>query len=493
MSGGSGQPGLARELGLRDVVLLYAVAAVSLQWLSTAAQTGPASLMLWLLALLAYFVPSGLAVMELSSRYDGEGGLYIWIKQAFGEGHGFVAAWCYVVSNLVFFPTLLLFVAGCAGHVAALAWPGIGESLLFQAAVSLGVLWLVVGVNIVGLKVAKRLTNACALAMGMVLCLLVGAALLCAVRWGSATTFAGQLVPDLSEPLLVKSFATMMFALVGLELAPLMGSEIRESHRVIPRAIIIAGALIASFYLLGTLALLVALPAQHIGSIAGIPEAVTAVAERLDLAPWGVAVTALMVLASIGVLAAWVAASVRLPYVVGIERQLPAALGRLHPRWHTPHVALLASGVITSALVLLALAGASVGDAYQVLVDMTVTLTFIPIAYMFAALAVLRWRASGTGPAGVMLVPGGRLGLVLVCGSGLLSTLVAIGCALAPPTDGDIRLFYAKVLGGCVAFLGLGLVLRACQGRQIVQQRFLLAPQPVDLDRNRRNSISTTG
>lgn len=482
MSTGYSQPGLVRVLGLRDVVLMYAIAAVSLQWLSTAAQTGPASLMLWILALLAYFVPSGLAVMELSSRYDGEGGLYVWIKQAFGEGHAFVAGWCYVVSNLVFFPTLLLFVAGCAGHLATLAWPGIGENSLFQGAVSLGVLWLVVGVNIVGLEVAKRLTNVCALAMGLVLCLLVGAALLCALRWGSATTFSGQLMPDLGNPVLVKSFATMMFALVGLELAPLMGSEIHEPRRVIPRAIVIAGVLIAGFYLLGTLALLVTLPAQQIGSIAGIPEAVTAVAERLGLAGWGMAVTALMVLASIGVLAAWVAASVRLPYVVGIDRQLPAALGRLHPRWQTPHVALLASGMVTSVLVLLALAGATVGDAYQVLVDMTVTLTFIPIAYMFAAFAVLRWGCGCQDSTGVMRVPGGRLGLMLVCTSGLLSTLVAIGCALAPPAEGDLLLFYAKVLGGCVMFVGLGLVLRARQERPLPRDRLSLSTQPADFD-----------
>lgn len=449
---------LPRVLGLRDVVLLYAIAVVSLQWLSTAAQIGPASLLLWLLALLVFFVPSGLAVMELSSRYDGEGGLYIWVKHAFGDVHGFVAGWAYVVSNLVFFPTLLLFIAGIASHAGAAVWPGLGDSAVFNGAVSLVVLWLVIGVNLVGLKHAKRMTNICALVMGAVLAILVAAALVCALRFGSATEFAGHLLPDVADPALVKSFATMMFALVGLELAPLMGSEIREPRRVIPRAIVGAGGLIVAFYLLGTSALLVALPKERIETIAGIPEAVVVIAERLGVPFLGPLLALLMALASAGVLAAWIAGSVRLPYVVGIDRHLPAALGRLHPRWHSPHVALLTSGAITTALVLLALAGSTVGDAYQMLVDMTVALTFIPIAYMFIALPVLRARHGGERP-GLLRVPGGRVGVAIVSGLGLSSTLVAIGCALVPPAGGNTLIFYAKVLGGCAVFLGLGLTL----------------------------------
>src|ERR1700750_1356665 len=95
---------LRRELGLRDVILLYAIAVVSLQWLSTSALLGPGSLALWLCAVLGFFIPSGLAVMEMHSRCPGEGGLYIWVKEAFGDVHAFITGWCYVVSNFVFFP-----------------------------------------------------------------------------------------------------------------------------------------------------------------------------------------------------------------------------------------------------------------------------------------------------------------------------------------------------------------------------------------------------
>ncbi len=301
--------------------------------------------------------------------------------------------------------------------------------------------------------------------MGAVLAVLVVAALCSAWRDGSASGFRGHMLPDLADPVLVKSFATMMFALAGLELAPMMGSEIRDARRTIPRAIVAAGTLVAAFYLLGTTALLIALPREDIGSIAGIADAVSAIAGRLGVPLLGPLLTLLMALASVGVLAAWVAGSARLPYAVGIDHHLPQALARLHPRWRTPHVALLTMGAITSILVVLALAGSSVGDAYQLLVDTTVVLTFVPIAYMFLALPVLRARRIGDGPL-VLRVAGGRAGLAAVTALGLGSTLVAVGCALVPPAGAAAAVYLAKVLGGCAVFLLLGGVVFRLQARR---------------------------
>ena len=103
---------LHRTLGVTDLVFLYIAAILGIRWLSTAAQMGPSSLVLWLLAVVIFFIPSGLTVMELSSRDSGEGGIYLWAKTAFGEQHGFIVGWTYWVNNLFYFPGLLLFIAG---------------------------------------------------------------------------------------------------------------------------------------------------------------------------------------------------------------------------------------------------------------------------------------------------------------------------------------------------------------------------------------------
>ena len=447
--------GLQRVLGLRDVVLLYAIAIVSPQWLSTAAQAGAASLGLWVLALVVFFIPCGFAVMEMNSRYAGEGGLYVWVKQAFGDLNGFIVGWCYVVSNLVFFPVVLLFLTAAVAY--AVAAPGLKESYAFNAVLSLSVLWFVVGVNVVGLARAKWIPNAGAVVMGVVLAVLATAAITLERRFGSATSFWGALVPDIADPALVKSFATMMLALVGFELAPLMGAEIREPRRVIPRAIVLSGLLIVAFYLVGTWALLAALPREQIEALSGVPDAIGTIADRLGIPALGPIASLLMAIASVGVLAAWVTGGVRMPYVVGVDRYLPPALGRLHPRWRTPFVALVVVGVLTTVLVLLALAGSTVGEAYQVLVDMTIILTFIPLVYLFAALPAL--RAKGVGERGnVLRIPGGTAGIALVTTLGLASTLLSIVFALMPPERGSTPMFYVKVLSGCAVFLGIGLV-----------------------------------
>src|ERR1700704_5593200 len=113
---------LRRALGTFDLVLLNIVTIIGLRWLSTAAQIGPSSLTLWGLALLTFFIPSALAVLELSSRIPHEGGLYQWTTAALGDMHGFLAGWIFRLSNLVFFPSLLLFATGVFLHVGGPSW-----------------------------------------------------------------------------------------------------------------------------------------------------------------------------------------------------------------------------------------------------------------------------------------------------------------------------------------------------------------------------------
>src|SRR5579863_283814 len=102
---------LKRELGLRDLVLFYVVSGLSLRWIATAAATGPSALGVWLLAWLGFFLPLAGCVLELSSRYSAEGGLYVWTQEAFGPFPAFMSAWTYWMSNLPYFPAVLFFAA----------------------------------------------------------------------------------------------------------------------------------------------------------------------------------------------------------------------------------------------------------------------------------------------------------------------------------------------------------------------------------------------
>src|SRR5262245_35768104 len=101
-------PTLVRGLKLRDLVLFNLVAALVLGLLGTTATSGPGSFVMWLIASVCFCIPQGVAVIELSSRFPKEGGIYFWTKRALGEGHGFLCGWCYWINNVLYYPNLLI-------------------------------------------------------------------------------------------------------------------------------------------------------------------------------------------------------------------------------------------------------------------------------------------------------------------------------------------------------------------------------------------------
>ena len=462
-------PVLHRVLGFRDLVLLNIAAVVGLRWLSTAAQIGPSSLGLWSLALLVFFLPLALAVLELSSRLPGEGGLYLWSKAAFGDLHGFIAGWCYWISNMVFFPTLLLFLAGISVYIAGDRWLPLAGSAVYNSVYCLAALWAATILNIFGLERARWLQNIGGIAIWLTTALILLAAGVAWQRFGAATPITpASAMPDFGSLSTYATLAIIAGAYTGLELGPILGGEIREPRRTIPRALLLAGVLIAVIYLLGTLALLVALPTRQIDMIGGIPQALAAVGDRIGLPFFGSLTASLLTLVSLGGLGAWITGTARLPLVFGVDRYLPAAMATLHPRYATPHVALLTQAAIVSVILVATLSGSAIHEAYLILIDMTLILTFIPLLYLFASLPALRRQATG-GDEGITRVPGGRLGCWLVTGLGLGMTALTIVTSLVPPANTvHPGLFFLKVGGGCCVLIGIGLAFYS-RGRSRLQ------------------------
>ena len=113
-----------RVLGFRDLVMFYVVATLSLRWIAVAASAGPSSIVIWLLGLATIFIPLALCVMELSSRYPQEGGMYVWSKRAFGDFAGFLTGWIYWTSNLPYFPAVLYFAASNSLYIGGIEVAG---------------------------------------------------------------------------------------------------------------------------------------------------------------------------------------------------------------------------------------------------------------------------------------------------------------------------------------------------------------------------------
>lgn len=460
--------GLKRSLTFVDIVLMNLVAVTSLRWIASAASSGQGSILLWLLAATLFFLPEGLAVAELSSRYPGEGGLYRWTQRAFGEGHGFVCGWCYWVNNLIYFPGLLLYVAASLAFTAEWLVPGshLESNKGFVVAITLGTLWLVAGLSFVGMQAGKWLQNAGGLANWIPACLVAVLGGLCLALYGSANPFPLRaLVPRLTDPAQLSFFAQMCFALAGLELVSFLGGEIRDPRRTITRALLVSGLLILFVYVLGTLGVLVSVPKDKITPVNGLLLPLQEMGNRWRM-PWIAGVSgALVALGGIGTTMAWFAGASRVPYLVGVDRYLPRSFGNLHPRFQTPGLAILVQAGLATAVTLFATAGAStkMEAAYKVLVDMCLILYFIPYCYLF--LSLFKLRNEPVQP-GLYRVPGGAFGNAAASLVGFATTLLAIATTLYPGGDSiDWSLPLRTIVGTAIFLLaGLGFYAR---GRRV--------------------------
>jgi amino acid transporter len=448
--------GLRRAMGFRDVALFFVVAVVSPRWIASAAAAGPGALLVWLVAALTLFLPLALTVVDLSARFPGEGGLYLWTGRAFGPFAGFMTAWMYWASTVIYLPGLLYFAAGNLLFAGGPAWRGLADDPRYYLAVSMLGIAVGTGLHVVGLHVGKLLHNLGAACTWVSTALLLPLGVVSWMRFGSATSFAFRWPPSGIHLSDVFFWSTIAFAFGGLDGASLMGDEILDAPRTVPRAVMTSGVVIAGIYALGTAAVLVALPAREVSGLQGIMQAIERMAGRAGVAPL-VPVAAILI--GIGALAgasAWLAATSRLLYVAGVDRYLPPVFGRVHPRWGTPAFALVLQAVAAALIALLGQAGSSVRAAYDVLVGMGVITYFIPFLLMFAATIALE---DEPGEPGAIRPPGGKALRSVAALLGFLTTAIAAGLAAFPPGDGHPWRAAAKVMGGAGFLALLGAVL----------------------------------
>jgi amino acid transporter len=442
-------------MGFRDLVLFYVVTGVSLRWIAAAASIGPSSILIWLGAWLFFYVPLALSVIELSSRYPAEGGLYVWTKKAFGEGPGFIAAWTYWNSNLPYFPAVLYFAASNVLFLRP-SWQRYSHSPQYFVIFSVVMLAALTFINLVGMNIAKWSYNIGALSMWIPALMVVVMGFIAWARFGSATSFHGSAMLPVPHLRLMIFWSTLIFAFGGCETASFLAGEIKNPRRTIPRALLIAGFTIAFCYILGTFCVLLALPSAEATNLDGLVQAIERTAVRLGLHGVTSTAAALIAISNIGAAAAFLAAAARLPFVAGIDGFLPAVFGRVHPRWHTPYASVLAQGLIGVAFVFLGQAGTSVKGAYDVLVSIGVITYLVPYLFLFAALVRVQKEPAGGD---VILVPGGQPTAILIAIVGFCTTTFAILLSLIPsPEEPHKILVIAKVLGAASLLIGLGVV-----------------------------------
>ena len=454
------RPKLPRVMGLWDVLLFNIASVLGPRWIAAAAHNGASSISLWVIAAVFFFAPTALVIVELSSRFPEEGGVYAWSRDAFGEFHGFVAGWTYWVYTFFYFPGLLFASASMSAYIGGIGSAGLAQNRTFLLVGSFLLLFVAVYLNLIGLRIGKWLQNAGGVGTYVPLLMLVAAAALVWQRHGSEThfTFAGILPRWNWDE--VNFWPQLAFAFTGFELISAMSEEVHDPRKTLPRAIFGSGVLIALIYIVGTVAALVLLQDAAVDPKSGVFQAITAASAILKIGAFGVIAALLVTVGNAGGVGTTVAGIARVPFTVGVDRYLPEAFGKVHPRWQTPHVAILVQAVISGVVLLLSQINATTVEAYQKLVDAAIILYFIPFLYMYAAAIKLAYRPDRERTPGAILIPGGKVGVWIASGLGFLVVLLGIVLSFIPPGETVNKFaFEAELIGATGVAILIGLLL----------------------------------
>ena len=453
------KPKLPRVMGFWDVLLFNIVTVLGPRWIAAAAHNGTSSISLWFLAALLFFVPTALVIAELSTRFPQEGGLYAWAKDAFGEFHGFVAGWTYWIYTLFYFPALLFASAAMAAYIGGIGYAPLAQNRTFLLVVSFLLFFVAVYMNIIGLRIGKWLQNAGAVGTFVPLVMLIVAAAFVWARFGSVTQFTWSNVQPHWNWDTVNFWPQIAFAFGGLELVSSMSEEVKNPRKTFPRAILGSGIVIAVIYIAGTIAVLSLMSSVQVDPKSGVFQALTIASAALKISALGIIAAILVTIGNAGGVGSTVAGISRVPFAVGVDRYLPRAFAKVHPKWETPYISILVQAAVSGAILLLSQISETTVSAYQILVDATNILYFIPFLYMYAAVIRLAYRPDRETSTAA-LIPGGKAGVWLAGGIGFLIVLMSIVLSVIPPGESTHKwIFEVKLIGGTGFALLLGVAL----------------------------------
>jgi len=431
------QVALRRELGVSDLTLTQILFIVGLPWVGVAAKQGPAHVVLWLAAILFFYLPSAVVVIHLNRAMPLEGGLYQWARRGFNDVTGFLVAW-----NLWLFAILNTSETGLQvtqyfRYIFGASGAAITSHTGFVVAMNVIILSALVAVTIAGLNVGKWVHKAGGALM------LATFATLVALPWlnlwhGSLASFhpLATAMPA-TTVLSFNIFAKMGFgALGGFEYVAIHAGECHSPEKTIARSVWFAAPIIGLMFIFGTASVLALVPFDQIDLIAPIPQVLSAGFAPLGSFRW-IAPAAILVLLGIRVAQASVmfAGNTRLPMVAGWDGVLPAWFTRLHPRRQTPVNSIVFVGAITLAFSVAGLAGVGKQEAFQLLWNASSIFYALTYLVMFAIPI-----------AGVPSPPW----MKAAAASGFLMTLAFVGLSILPIINVESRAIFAMKISGVV-------------------------------------------
>jgi len=441
-----------KPLGIFGLAMINVIAVDSLRSLPAGAEYGLSLVFFYLLAAICFFIPTALVTAELATAWPNTGGVYIWVRTAFGQRWGLFTIWLQWIYNVIWYPTILSFIAAT---LAYLIDPNLANNKIYMLGIVLGTLWLVTGLNCLGLRVASWFTSLGAIIGTLIPMAIITVLGLVWLKSGKPTEIHfswSELFPSLTNYNNLAFITTLIFGLIGLEMSAVHAGDVRNPKRDYPRALLLSASLILTSLILASLAIAIVIPPGKLSVLSGLTDAYVLFLNNYHLKGFIPVIIILIILGSCCGVSAWLLGPSRGLLIAAQESGIKSMWLQLNKQG-MPNRLLILQAIIVTLLSSVFILMPSVSSAYWLLSVMTAQLGVGFYIFMFAAALRLHYKAKETPRS--YRIPGGKLGIWLVVILGIASCLFTFAVGFIPPPGiqiGSVARFETLLIIGVIVF-----------------------------------------
>jgi amino acid transporter len=422
-----------RFVGPVGIALITVAAILTLRGFPSTAEFGWGSIFFYVVGALFFFVPLSFVAAELATGWPRAGGVYAWVKAGFGPRSGFLAVWFDWIENVVWFPTVLSFVAATIAYTFQ---PNLANNKWYLVVVMLVVFWGMTLLNFLGLKNILRFNNAAVIAGTLIpvaVLIALGLYWLGSGRHNEIPYHASALIPSFSSIGNLVFFAGILLGFAGVEMAGYSAKQLKNIRRDYPRAVAVSTVLILVLSILGTLAISFVVPVHKLSLVSGLMQAFQIFFVRIGLGSWATKLMAVLVgLGTLALISTWMLGPSEGVYAAEGSGELPPEVHYVNKR-HVPVAMLIFQGILGTLFALLYLFTPGVSSGYWMLTALTTQLTVL--MYIMVLAAGIRLRYTEPDTERPYRVPGGpHLGMWIIASMGILGSLFGLILGFFPPT-----------------------------------------------------------
>ncbi|MDX1902167.1 MAG: APC family permease [Gammaproteobacteria bacterium] len=447
-----------KKLGIFTLIMLMIGAVDSIRNLPATALFGTSLIFFFILAAMIFLVPAALVSAQLSARAGDESGIFHWTRAVLGEQYAFIAVWLQWISNLVWFPTILSFIAGSAAWLIS---PDLAQNRIWLISIILGIFWFLTLLNLRGIRVSAQFASFCAVTGLIIPIILI---LICTMVWmilgnPSYVHFTWQnMMPNLNDPQNWISLTAIMTAFLGIELAAVHAKDIKHPQRSFPIALFFSVALILVTMISGALAIAIIEPRDKISLVNGVLQTFNHFFITWHLT-WAMPlITIMIILGTSGGIVSWVISPIRGLLHAGRSGFLPEFLLQKN-RNNVASTLLIGQAILVTLFCTAFLWMPSVNGSYWLLTALSTQMYILMYVILFIAGIFSYDRLKN--PEATFSIPGKRVGLTVVCLIGLFGCLITEVVGFLPPATINVgsTLRYEVIFTSAMALIILPAIL----------------------------------